>query len=173
MPENDQTRWIGIRPVNPAENIPVDITACAGCVKIEPCAAGTEFKTLTQKRAPAIGDLQAVKDVILIKDEFTVLVIGNQYRSLYTVPADTLGMSSTFSVYASTNNPTNIMPYINRGGTLYMLGNEPYPVAAASIVWPLNIPAKAGDKYEVLWKGCLVGDVLTSFLIAYIVPAYT
>lgn len=39
MPENDQTRWIGIRPTNPAENIP----------------------TTTRKLAPAISDLQAVK----------------------------------------------------------------------------------------------------------------
>lgn len=40
MPENDQTRWIGIRPTNPSENIP----------------------TTTRKQAPAIGDLQALFD---------------------------------------------------------------------------------------------------------------
>jgi len=39
MPENDQTRWIGIRPVNPSEDIP----------------------TTTRKLAPAIADLQAIK----------------------------------------------------------------------------------------------------------------
>lgn len=41
MPEDDQTRWIGIRPTNPAENIP----------------------TTTRKQAPAISDLQAIKEV--------------------------------------------------------------------------------------------------------------
>lgn len=41
MPENDQTRWIGIRPVNPAENIP----------------------TTSKKLTPAIADLQAIKGI--------------------------------------------------------------------------------------------------------------
>lgn len=38
--EPDQTRWVGIRPTDPSEDIPVT----------------------TRKLAPAIGDLQAVKD---------------------------------------------------------------------------------------------------------------
>jgi len=37
--EPDQTRWVGIRPTDPSEDIP----------------------TATQKRAPAIADLQAIK----------------------------------------------------------------------------------------------------------------
>jgi len=38
--ETDQTRWVGIRPTDPSEDIP----------------------TTTKKLAPAIGDLQAIKE---------------------------------------------------------------------------------------------------------------
>lgn len=40
-PENDQTRWIGIRPTDPSEDIPVT----------------------TKKILPAIADLQAIKGI--------------------------------------------------------------------------------------------------------------
>ena len=64
-PENDQTRWIGIRPTNPAENIPVTESAPLEQIKVEPLAVGTEFKTLTEKRSPAIADLQAIKETYI------------------------------------------------------------------------------------------------------------
>jgi hypothetical protein len=61
MPENDQTRWVGIRPINPPENIPVTESSPLDSIKVEPKLATTEFKTLTEKRLPAISDLQAIK----------------------------------------------------------------------------------------------------------------
>jgi len=42
MAENDQTRWVGVRPVNPDEPLSV----------------------ITKKLTPAISDLQAIEDVI-------------------------------------------------------------------------------------------------------------
>lgn len=64
MPENDQTRWIGVRPTNPPETIPVSMAAAPPCAKVEPCAANTAFNTITKKLTPAISDLQAIEKVI-------------------------------------------------------------------------------------------------------------
>ena len=62
--ENDQTRWIGIRPTNPPETIPVSMAAAPPCTKVEPCAANNPFNTITKKLAPAISDLQAIEAII-------------------------------------------------------------------------------------------------------------
>jgi len=55
MPENDQSKWVGIRPVNPAENIPVTESAPLTSIKVSPLLAGTLFNTETQKKNPGFG----------------------------------------------------------------------------------------------------------------------
>jgi len=62
MPEPDQTKWRGIRPTNPPENIPVTESVPLTDILVAPSAGDPQFQTLTKKRAPAIGDLQAVKE---------------------------------------------------------------------------------------------------------------
>ena len=64
MPEPDQTRWIGIRPTNPPETIPVSMAAAPPCAKVEPCAANNAFNTITKKLTPAVSDLQAIEKYI-------------------------------------------------------------------------------------------------------------
>lgn len=64
MAEDNQAKWVGIRPVNPSENIPVDIKASTGAVKVEPKDAATYFKVLTKKLSPAIADLQAIEAIV-------------------------------------------------------------------------------------------------------------
>lgn len=43
MPEDDQTRWIGVRPTNPPENIPVTESAPLTSILIEPVAGCDPF----------------------------------------------------------------------------------------------------------------------------------
>lgn len=62
--EPDQTRWVGIRPTDPSENIPVTESDPLTDILVAPSAGDPEFLTLTKKRAPAISDLQAIKDNI-------------------------------------------------------------------------------------------------------------
>ena len=81
MPENDQTRWIGVRPVNPPENLPVAEQSPLTSIKVEPKEVTTEFKTLTKKRTPAIADLQAIESVVQFYDLHTMLAAGNYVKS--------------------------------------------------------------------------------------------
>jgi len=72
-PENDQTRWIGVRPTNPPEIIP---TAEQAHPTVYP----------TRKSTPAITDLQAAEEIIRV-DGSIVVAGGNEYYNVYTVPA--------------------------------------------------------------------------------------
>lgn len=60
--EPNQAKWVGIRPTDPSENIPVTESAPLSDILVAPSAGNPQFETLTKKRAPAIGDLQAFKD---------------------------------------------------------------------------------------------------------------
>ncbi len=62
--ERDQTKWVGIRPTDPAVNIPVTESSPLTQIKVEPLVAGTEFKTLTQKRSPALADVSAFGGIV-------------------------------------------------------------------------------------------------------------
>jgi len=114
--ENDQCKWVGIRPTNPAENIPVTESTPLTSILVSPLAAGTEFKTLTKKRTPAISDIQAIEDVI--SEYETDDVTGGRFDHSFTAcPAGKLWVIQAVSSYcgAAWGN-TNI--YI-RNGTEY------------------------------------------------------
>jgi len=48
--EPDQTRWVGIRPTDPAENIPVTESAPLTAIQVEPNQAATNFRLQSQRR---------------------------------------------------------------------------------------------------------------------------
>ena len=215
--EPDQTRWVGIRPTDPSENIPVTESAPLSSIEVEPKPGSanfpvtesapltniqvepkpgsanfpvtesapltsvkvspltgiTTFKTLTEKRLPAIGDLQAIEDVIHLQDIFTVLVAGTNRREIYTVPADTICMSVCFSIMCSTTNPTLVLPYIKRGAVQIFLGSNTYNTAWTSRIFLVSCPAKENDIFGIEWIHTQIGDALYSSLVGYIVPQYT
>lgn len=126
----------------------------------------------TCKVYPAIADLQAIENVILLTDDFPVLVAGTNYRDIYTIPANNLGVSVSFTVQCNTNNPTNWFPYIKRGATRYYLDSDIYPVLLLTRALAVRCPALNGDIFGIAWDGCIIGDFLISGLVVYLVPQY-
>lgn len=43
MPEDNKTKWVGIRPVNPPENIPVTESAPQASIQVEPKPGTADF----------------------------------------------------------------------------------------------------------------------------------
>ena len=193
MPENDQTRWIGIRPTNPAENIPVIIEGGAlaaavaplpGCdpfpvtesaplttIQVEPLAVGTEFKTLTEKRAPAIADLQAPETMVRVATT-TVAAAGNNTVTLYTVPAGKLFQMQCNIGMANSATPTNISLSIDRAGVDYPFYNVVYGAAWKIVTDTTPLLLNEGEKVVHTWAICGVGINLWDKLMGYLIDKY-
>lgn len=60
--ENDQTRWVGIRPTTNCGAVPVAEDHPLTDILVAPSAGNPQFQTRTRKFEPAISDLQAIKD---------------------------------------------------------------------------------------------------------------
>jgi len=98
--ENDQCKWVGIRPTNPAENIPVTESTPLTSILVSPLAAGTEFKTLTEKRSPAISDVQAISGIVSQYE--TDDVAGGRFDITFgAVPAGEIWKITSITAYAS------------------------------------------------------------------------
>ncbi|KKK76551.1 hypothetical protein LCGC14_2862520 [marine sediment metagenome] len=98
--ERDQTKWVGIRPTDPAVNIPVTESSPLTQIKVEPLVAGTEFKTLTKKRSPAVADLQAIEAIV--SEYFTDDIAGGRFDiSFSACPAGKIWVIQSITSYAS------------------------------------------------------------------------
>lgn len=126
----------------------------------------------TCKAYPAIADLQAVKEVVLAQDIFTVVVIGENNRIVYEVPPNTVCMSVAFSAMSNHVAPNNNLFGISRGANNFYLGSMPYGAAWTINAFPIPCPGAAGDKYFIRWSNCALTDILYSYFVAYIVPVY-
>lgn len=157
MPENDQTRWIGIRPTNPPETIPVSIAAPPACAKVEPCAANTAFNTITKKLTPAISDLQAIECEINYWAEAPAnnaahIVYGN------TVPAGKIWVINTIVSWLAGGSVRtrsfSIFTLAVRKARLHhnyqMVGHEPLILHGA-------IPLMAGQRLGFEFGGAVTG----------------
>ena len=191
--ENDQTRWIGIRPTNPAENIPVtesaplssiEVEPKAGCgnfpvtestpltsIKVSPLAVGTEFKTSTVKRSPAIADAGSI-EAMVAENKQLVAGAGNIFLDVATVPAGKIWKILAMNAFCSTGNPTSIRFYIQPDVIRFYFSQQAYGVAWDHTPWDGEQWANAGDKIGCLWLGCVVNDVLSNTLIGYQVDKY-
>jgi len=107
--EPDQTRWRGIRPTDPPENIPVtesapltsiEVEPLPGCdnfpvaeqfplteIDVNPAAGCDDFPTTTRKIAPAVSDLQAITEALseMVDGTLVCTVVGSLSSSV--VPA--------------------------------------------------------------------------------------
>jgi len=160
-PENDQTKWRGIRPTNPPENIP-----------IAPGAGDPEFYTRTRKRAPAIGDLQAIIDVQVIYEEHTCIGAGDKYRNMYTVGANEFAVMTHMIAQCSTATPTYIFPYLLRGGVYSYLFRWTYTVANVRLFFDKTFVARTDDIFGWRYTAAGNGNILRSNYIGYTVPKF-
>jgi len=213
--ENDQTRWIGIRPTNPAENIPVTesapltniqvepkpgsanfpvtesapltniqvepkpgsanfpVTESAPLeqIKVEPLAVGTEFKTLTEKRAPAICDIQAPDNTLRVFESFRVTVGGTNTRLLYQCPVGKCAVIQYGYGYCAQANPTQIYWMVRVGLQNYNLWIEGHAAWGQHAIKP-EVFLKAGDYFGSIWTTCIIGNVIQGTILGYEISQY-
>ena len=213
--EPDQTRWVGIRPTDPAENIPVTESAPLTAIQVEPkpgsanfpvtesapltaiqvepkpgsanfpvtesapltnirvqpILATTEFKTLTEKRSPAIADIQAPDDTIRVFESFTVTVAGTNTRLLYQCPVGKCAVIQHGYAYSNHGDPNQIFWIVKVGVQNYTLWTETHAAWGQHAIKP-ELFLKAGDYFGVLWKTCIIGNVLQGTVLGYEIDQY-
>ncbi|GAI42855.1 unnamed protein product, partial [marine sediment metagenome] len=128
--ENDQTRWIGIRPTTNCGNIPVAVASMPACNKVEPCAANNAFNVITKKLTPAIADLQAPESFVRIKLSYQATASATYNHFMYTVPGGKIFCADFASGNCSTGNPTKITFNMKSGVDFFQFETYPYGGAA-------------------------------------------
>jgi len=173
MPENDQCRWIGIRPTNPAENIPVDVQALPACNKVEPCAANNHFNVDTQKITPAIADIQAPSDIFYWYEEHTKVGDGEYIGYTAAVPADKILVVTNITAYdyhtALTAIAHNLYLVAVLKGILNMIRN---PGISVPLISSGIILIQEGYRIGCRYVGCANGDALRSTVAGYYIDKY-
>lgn len=192
--ESDQTKWVGIRPVDPAENIPVTESAPLDSIKVEPKTAGTIFKTTEQtpltdilvapsagspeflvstvKRTPAIADLQALADLVRLKTVITNAGAGTYVCELYTVPADYIFELCFLRVASAQADPTIVEFILRSEGTDYTWYSAAYGGAWSVLKQTLKIIYDEDEIVRVTWQGCLAATDLYHWMFGNLIKKY-
>ena len=172
MPENDQSKWVGIRPTNPAENIPVTESAPLASIKVSPLVAGTLFNTETQKRAPAAADLQAFHSFIRIQE--TKLNVGapNYDHDVYTVPAGYIFVQQFLDAFCAQATPTMCDFSLRYIITDYVWLYNIYGGAWSHVTSITPIMYNGGEKVRVKWTTTLAGTDVFVLLFGYLIKKY-
>jgi len=213
--EPDQTRWVGIRPTDPAENIPVTESAPLTAIQVEPkpgsanfpvtesapltaiqvepkpgsanfpvtesspltsirvqpVLANTEFKTLTEKRSPAIADLQAPETMVRVSLT-TVAVAGANLITVYTVPAGKLFKMQVNTAMANNNTPTSVTMRFDLGAVTYVFDSAVYGAAWSLNLVTVELLLNEGEVIKHVWAGCGLGNTLYDAMLGYTIDKY-
>ena len=194
MPENDQSKWVGIRTVNPAENIPVTestpltsieveptpgsanfpVTESAPLtsIKVSPLLAGTLFNTETQKRTPAISDLQAVHSFIRLWDHAVAVAGGGIWRTVYTVPADYIFIMNSVGYAASTGSCTRVRLVLTKGVTDYQFNRQAYNLAQSYNQLFGVVHFDEAELFRMYWENTAAGDNLDAWVLGFLIKKY-
>jgi len=170
-PENDQTKWRGIRPTNPPEAIPVTESTPLTDVLVAPSAGDPEFHTLTKKRAPAIADLQAPTSIVNVAVNL-VVVGGSEFHNLYTVPGGKLLVVNHVTGAYSTARPNNVYFYIKVGAVYYYFLTEPYGAGWEWHTTRVHFPADETYIVGCRFEPVANGESSTLRLFGYLVDKY-
>jgi len=173
MPENDQTRWIGIRPTNPPETIPVSMAAATPCQPVEPCAANNPFNVITKKLTPAISDLSAIEEVYKW-EHYDTGYTGDINLDTGAVPAGKLWFM-TYAMCLIDNGTLNRMYHIIVDGATEYYVNGLVPVGeGVPLVTTYGIVMEEGEKFRFRFMTVdIVARRLIAAMRAYQVSIYT
>ncbi len=172
MPENDQSKWVGIRPVNPAENIPVTESAPLTSIKVSPLLAGTLFNTETQKRTPALGDLSAVCEVVRVVKTDQNVGAPNYTQLVYTVPADRMFYLEVIECTSWHVDPNTCWMGLQLGATKYYWQRSAYGAANSFVYNDRSVWYNEGEKVIVYWNATLAGTSAISTVLGYLTIKY-
>jgi hypothetical protein len=181
--EGDETKWVGIRPTNPAETIPVtesspvtsmDVTEQVPLtdIKVSPLVPGTQFKTLTQKLAPAIADLQAISGLVTIARTDADCGGSPFEQVVYQVPAGKLFVCEFLQAFCNTASPTVVYFKKVWGANNIIYQVSPYGVAWAYVNWFGSMLYDEDMIVMLDWRGIGVLDDVTVHLMGYLMDKY-
>jgi len=192
--EPDQTRWVGIRPTDPAENIPVTesspltsieveptpgsadfpVTESAPLtsIKVSPLLAGTTFKTETQKRTPAVCDLQAPESFVRRSDLQMNVGAPNYDQDVYTVAAGKVFKIELLSAYCFQATPTLINFVLVSGVTEYSFYYTSYGGAFEKHLWSIPIIFNENEKVRVKWTTTLAATNVFAAIFGHVFDKY-
>lgn len=185
MPETDKTKWVGIQGIVPPEDIRVDIKGCsvwlpvridpiANSVTVSPEDAATIFKTVTEKRAPAIGDMQAVEEMIR-KHLGEGKGASPHVINLYTVPDGKIFMVSM--LYATYSGVT--VTAIDVTARVDIPPVVPFPLAywKHTVPWEVHtwfgsLPLNEGELIRFNFVGGAAGGNVIVAIMGYLINKY-
>jgi len=181
--ENDQARWVGVRPTNPAENIPVtesspitalDVTEQVPLtqIKVEPLAAGTEFKTLTEKRSPAIADLQAIKSQLLYGWAWTQGGASDVTKETGVVPSGEIWVVSLICSSNVTGTTSHQYHVIDDGSDDWYLNGVLAPSARDFLFTQPGIVLHEGDSIKIVYGSLSAGAYAVGTVMGHKIGLY-
>lgn len=172
MPEDDQVKWVGVRPVNPPEIIPVSIAGSVACVKVEPCAGSPEFLTLTKKRAPAIADMQTIESFARKIEQKNNVGAPNYNHDLYTVPSGKILVLSFISAFCWQGDPTAVAFALRSGVTDYSFYTAAYGGAFESHKVFETIYFNEDEIVRIKWTATLATTDVTASIFGHLIDIY-
>lgn len=172
MPEDDQSKWVGVRPTNPAENIPVTESAPLTDILVAPSAGAPEFLTRTEKRLPAIADLQAIESFVRVYDRDVNVGAPNYNQDAYTVPAGKIFYQNMIVAWCEQADPTVIEIQVRSGITNYLYYSAPYGAANERHLFVSPLILNEGEICRVRWTGTLATTDTVVLVFGHIIDKY-
>jgi len=170
--ESDQTRWVGVRPTDPSENIPVTESNPLTSIGVYPFPILSEFKTLTRKRNPAIGDLQAVTGFVRFTEMKNNVGAPFYNHELYTVPAGKMFKLEFIQGMCWQADPTAISFCVVSGAVQYDWYYNAYGGAFEVHRQSLPIIYDENEIVRIWWNGTLATTDVSGTLFGHLLDRY-
>lgn len=157
--ESDQTKWVGVRPTDPAVVIPV--TESAPLTNI-----------LTQKKAPAIADMQAIDAVLQFYDVQVLGAAGDYSVSTGVVPANKIWVA-TFINSSTNDDACLMMQRVYEDAALKLVVNR----VTSTIAWQVLLTTgyvvlTAGQKLEFRYLTSIADRMIGSGMCGWQIALY-
>ena len=172
MPENDRTRWIGIRPTNPAESIPVTVAGGAIAAQVEPVPGCDPFPVITRKYAPAIGDVLAISEILVMSDGGFMNASVSVTQTFGPVPVDEIWVVQSVGVINATTMCDIEISFRLGADTVFIASGLSIPKLILFLS-QANAILTPGAFMDFKFKFGGAVDIGTWFLGGYIVEPYT
>lgn len=157
--ESDQTKWVGVRPTDPAEAIPVEEQSPVTGV-------------YTKKAPPAVADAQAIKGEV-ISEIVTNPGSGGDYNHEHpAVPAGEAWMIQIVLSSDLTSIPTTITHYLISLAGSAILNYRQIPPVAFYLSTFAPIYLVTGSYIRCRFKNVSGGDWLSSTIVGWSIPVY-
>lgn len=149
MPENDQTKWRGIRPTNPPENIP----------------------TTTIKLPPAIADLAAISDSINDAKSATGNATISYTMMMTAVPPGELWIVKALAAINNTSMCDITAKYLAPAGSCFV-ASEPSIPSGLYLLKTLDLVMEPTACIVVYFKLGGAADVMAATITGHKVALY-